>query len=136
MQHLRAARLAKRLKTETIVEEEYLPKELIARVDVCEEQEQQLAGNASDSDLNSDSGDSEDEDCEITDSEEQKPVHATTPALQIFIASSQPPPPQFESTVYHCRRVLPEALDSVSSTSINRFFHHCNLVSPTIYLQP
>ena len=24
------------------------------------------------------------------------------------------------------RRVLPEALDSVSSASINRYFHHCN----------
>ena len=25
---------------------------------------------------------------------------------------------------YHCRRVLPEVLDSVSSTSINRYFYH------------
>ena len=39
MQHLIAARLAKRLKREA-EEEEYLPKELIARVNVSEEQEQ------------------------------------------------------------------------------------------------
>ena len=26
---------------------------------------------------------------------------------------------------YHCRRVLPEALDSVSSASIIRHFHRC-----------
>ena len=58
LQHLRAARLAKRLKTEAKDEEEYLPEELIARVDVSEEQEQ-LAENASDSDLDSDSEDSE-----------------------------------------------------------------------------
>ena len=38
MQHLRAARLVKRLKREA-EEEEYLPKELIARVDVSEVQE-------------------------------------------------------------------------------------------------
>ena len=38
LQHLRAARLAKRLKTEAKGEEEYLPEELIARVDVSEEQ--------------------------------------------------------------------------------------------------
>ena len=87
LQHLRAASLAKRLKTEAKDEEEYLPKELIARVDVSEEQEQ-LAENASDSDLDSDSEDSEEEDCEITDSEEQEPVQVNAPALQILIAST------------------------------------------------
>ena len=88
MQHLRAARLAKRLKREAKEEEEYLPKELIARVDVSEEQEQ-LAENASDSDLDSDSDSDDEEDCEVTDSEEQEPVQANTPALEILIASSQ-----------------------------------------------
>ena len=83
LQHLRAARLAKRLKTEAKDEEEYLPEELIARVDVSEEQEQPVE-NASDSDLDSDSEDSEDEYCEITDSEEQEPVPANIPALQIL----------------------------------------------------
>ena len=40
--------------------------------------------------MNTDSEDSEDEeDCEITDSEEQKPVQANTSALEILIASSQ-----------------------------------------------
>ena len=43
MQHFRAARLAKRLKKEAEAkeaeDEEYLPKELVARVDVSEEQE-------------------------------------------------------------------------------------------------
>ena len=87
LQHLRAARLAKRLKTEAKDKEEYLPKELIARVDVSEEREQ-LAENASDSDLDSDSKDSEEEDCEITDSEEQEPVQANTPSLQILISST------------------------------------------------
>ena len=83
LQHLRAARLAKRLKTEAKDEEEYLPEELIARVDVSEEQEQPVE-NASDSDLDLDSEDSEDEYCEITDSEEQEPVQANIPALQIL----------------------------------------------------
>ena len=89
MQHFRAARLAKRLKREA-KEEEYLPRELIARVDAGEEQElEQLAKNASDSDLDSDSEDSE-EDCEITDSEEQDdPIEANASALEILIASSQ-----------------------------------------------
>ena len=59
-------------------------------MDVSEEQElEQLAKNASDSDLDSDSKDSE-EDCEITDSEEQdNPIEANASALEILIASSQ-----------------------------------------------
>jgi hypothetical protein len=103
MQHLRAARLAKRLKREAKEErprreaeeeeeeEEYLPKELVARVDVSEEggwEQEQQPEKENDSD--SDSEDSEDEeDCEITDSEEQEPVEANTSALEILIASSQ-----------------------------------------------
>ena len=78
MQHLRAARLAKRLKTEAKDKEEYLPEELIARVDLSEEQEQP-AENASNSDLDSDSEDSDDEYCEITNREEQEPVQANIP---------------------------------------------------------
>ena len=66
---------------------------------MSEEQPEQLAENSSDSDLDSDSEDS-DEYCENTDSEEEDPI----------------------------RRVQPDALDSVSSTSINRYFHHCKQV--------
>ena len=88
MQHLRVLRVAKKLKREALAkeeeEEEYLPKELVARVDVSEEEPEK----EKDSDL--DNEDSEDEgDCGITDSEE------------------------------------PEALDSASTASINRYFHHC-----------
>ena len=61
MQHLGAARLAKRLKKEAEAKEEmdseYFPKELVARTDVSEGQEQP----EKDSDLGSDSEDSEDE---------------------------------------------------------------------------
>ena len=90
MQHLRAARLAKRLKKEAEAkeaeDEEYLPKELVARVDVSEDQEQP----EKDSDLDSNSEDSEDEEyCEITDCDEQELVQANMPALEILIASSQ-----------------------------------------------
>ena len=87
MQHLRALRVAKKLKREALAEEEeeeYLPKELVARVDVSEEEPEK----EKDSDL--DSEDSEDEeDCEITDSEEQEPVQANTSALDTLIAGSQ-----------------------------------------------
>ena len=90
IQHLRAARLAKRLKREAKQEEpeeeEYLPKELVARVDVSEEEK------VNDSESDSDSEDSEledEEDCEITDSEEQEPVQANISALETLIASSQ-----------------------------------------------
>ena len=62
MQHLGAARLAKKLKKEAEAKEEmdseYFPKGLVARTDVSEEQEQQPE---KDSDLGSDSEDSEDE---------------------------------------------------------------------------
>ena len=69
--------MAKKLKREALEkeeEEEYLPKELVARVDVSEEEPEK------EKDSDADSKDSEDEeDCEITDSEEQerysKPIH-------------------------------------------------------------
>ena len=88
MQHLRAARLTKRLKKEAEAkvaeDEEYHPKELVARVDVSEEQEQP----EKDSDLDSDNEDSEDEEyCEITDCDDQEPVQANIPALEILIWS-------------------------------------------------
>ena len=67
MQHPRVIRLTKRMKREAKKEEEDLPKELVARVDMSEEQPEKV--NNSDSDT---SKDSEDEDCEITDSEEQR----------------------------------------------------------------
>lgn len=51
-------------------------------MDMSEEQPEKV--NNSDSDT---SKDSEDEDCEITDSEEQRPVQANTSALEILIAS-------------------------------------------------
>ena len=59
-------------------------------MDVSEEQElERPAKNASDSDLGSDSEDSE-EDCEIADSEGQNdPIEANAYALEILIASSQ-----------------------------------------------
>ena len=86
MQHLRAARLAKRPKREAKEEEEeYLPKELVARVDVSEEEKE----NGSESDLDSKDSESEDGDCEITDREEQEPVQANTSAPEIVIANSQ-----------------------------------------------
>ena len=77
MQHLRALKAREKLKREALEkeeEEEYLPKELVARVDVSEEEPEK----EKDSDV--DSKDSEDEeDCEITNSEEQeryiKPIH-------------------------------------------------------------
>ena len=90
MQHLRAARLANRLKREAVEAKEeddleYLPKELVAWVDVREEQLEEQPEK--DSDLDSDSEDSEDEeDCEITDSEEQDLVQANIPALETLIA--------------------------------------------------
>ena len=89
MQHLRASREAKRLKREALAneeeeEEECLPKELVARVDVSEEEPEKV------NDSDSDSEDSEDEeDCETTDNKEQEPVQANTSALDTLIASSQ-----------------------------------------------
>ena len=72
IQHLRALRVAKKLKREALAkeeEEEYLPKELVAWVDLSEEEPEK------EKDLDLDSSDSEDEeDCEITDSEEQEPA--------------------------------------------------------------
>ena len=65
-------------------EEEYHPKEMVARVDMNEEEPEK----EKDSEL--DSEDSEDEeDCEIIDSEEQEPVQANTSALDALIAGSQ-----------------------------------------------
>ena len=83
MQHLRDLRVAKKLKREALAkeEEEYLPKELVARVDVTEEEPEK------ESDSDSDSEGSEDE--EITDSEEQELVQANISALETLIASSQ-----------------------------------------------
>ena len=67
-------------------DEEYLPKELVARMDVSEEQEQP----EKDSDLDSDSEDSEDEKyCEITDCNKHEPMQANMPALEILIGSGQ-----------------------------------------------
>ena len=87
MQHLGAARLAKRLRTEVKKEEEHPPKEIPT---ASEGQEQQSVESASDPDSGPDSKDSEGkENCEIIDSEEQDPVQATTPALETLIASSQ-----------------------------------------------
>ena len=93
MQHLRAARLAKRLKREAVEvkeedDSEYIPKELVTWMDVCEEQLEEQPEK--DSNLDSDSEDSEDEeDEEITDSEEQDLVQANIPAFETLIASSQ-----------------------------------------------
>ena len=96
-QHLRALRVAQKLKREALAkekeealakekEEEYLPKELVARVDVVEEEPEK----ENDSDLDSDSEDSDEEDYEITDSEEQQePVQVNISALDTLIASSQ-----------------------------------------------
>ena len=87
MQHLRALRAAQKLKREALAkeEEEYLPKELVARVDVVEEEPEK----ENDSDLDSDLEDLDEEDCEITDSEEQEPVQVNISALGTLIASSQ-----------------------------------------------
>ena len=46
---------------------------------------------------------------------------------------SNPRPAKFTSGLINhyfccCRQVLPDALDSVSSASINRYFHHCKRV--------
>ena len=85
MQHLRALRVAQKLKREALAkekEEEYLPKELVARVDVFEEEPEKE--NASD--LDSDSEDSDEEDCKITDSEEQEPVQVNISTLGTLIA--------------------------------------------------
>ena len=63
MQHLRALRVAQKLKREALAkekEEEYLPKELVAWVDVVEEEPEK----ENDSDLDSDSEDSDEKDCE------------------------------------------------------------------------
>ena len=72
MQYLRALRVTKKLKREALAkeeEEEYLPKELVARVDVPEEEPEKESNSGSDSE------DSEnEEDCEITGSEEQELV--------------------------------------------------------------
>ena len=62
MQHLRALRAAQKLKREALAkekEEEYLPKELVARVDVVEEEPEK----ENDSDLDSNLEDSDEEDC-------------------------------------------------------------------------
>ena len=50
-----------------------------------------------------------------------------------FVGLRQAPSISFTSGLinhylYCCRRVLPDALDSVSSASINRYFHHCKRV--------
>ena len=89
-QHSRVERLVKRLNEEAegkdIEDEEYLPKELVTRIDVSEEQELP----EKDSDLDSNSEDSKDEEyCEITDCDEQELVQANMPTLEILIASSQ-----------------------------------------------
>ena len=86
MQHLRALRVAKKLKREALAkeEEEYLPKELVARADVTEEEPEKESNSDSDSE-----GSEDEEDCEITDSEEQEPVQANISALETLIASSQ-----------------------------------------------
>ena len=63
VQHLRALMVAQKLKRELAKEkeEEYLPKEPVARVDVVEEEPEK----ENDSDLDSDSEDSDEDDCEI-----------------------------------------------------------------------
>ena len=101
MQHLRALRVAKKLKREALAkeeeEEEYLPKELVARMDMSEEEPEK----EKDSDLDS-SEDSEDEvDCEITDSEEQEPVQANTSALDILTTKKHG---AFDSTTFVYQR--------------------------------
>ena len=89
MQHLRALRVAKKLKREALAkeeeEEEYLPKELVARVDMSEEEPEK----EKDSDLDSSEDSEDEEDCEITDSEEQEPVQANTSALDTLITACQ-----------------------------------------------
>ena len=89
MQHLRALRVAKKLKREALAkeeeEEEYLPKELVARVDMSEEEPEK----EKDSGLDSSKGSEDEEDCEITDSEEQEPVQANTSALDTLTTASQ-----------------------------------------------
>ena len=50
-----------------------------------------------------------------------------------FVGLRQVPSISFTSGLinhylYCCRRALPDALDSVSSASINRYFHHCKRV--------
>ena len=83
MQHLRALKVAKKLKREALAkeeeEEEYLLKELVARVDVIEEESEE----------GSDEDSEDEEDREINDSEEQGPSQANVPALDTLIASSQ-----------------------------------------------
>ena len=96
------------------------------------EEQEQLAENASDSDLDSDSEDSEDEYCEITDSEEQEPVQANIPALQILIARSQKHN-AFDRTFPSQRGPEPSVRTANTTWSswlslLNRYFHHCNRV--------
>ena len=82
MQHLRALRVAKKLKREALAKKE---EELLAQVDVTEEEPEK----ENDSDSGSEDSGGE-EDCKITDNEEQEPVQASdTSALDTLIASSQ-----------------------------------------------
>ena len=76
--------MKRELKEKEEEEEEYLPQELIARVDVSEEEKENESESLSEYDNSED-----EEDCEITDSEEQEPVQANTSALEILIASRQ-----------------------------------------------
>ena len=89
MRHLRAARLAKRLKREAKEKEEHLPKELVSQADGNEEggleQERPEEVNSSDLDSRCSGGAG---DCEITDSEGQELTQANTSALEILTASS------------------------------------------------
>ena len=88
MRHLRAARLAKRLKREAKEKEEHLPKELVSQADGNEEggleRERPEEVNGSDLDSRCSGGAG---DCEITDSEGQELTQANTSALEILVAS-------------------------------------------------
>ena len=89
MRHLRAARLAKKLKREAKEKEEHLPKELVSQADGNEEggleRERPEEVNGSDLDGGCSGGA---RDCEITDSEGQELTQANTSALEILTASS------------------------------------------------
>ena len=89
MRHLRAARLAKRLKREAKEKEEHLPKELVARVDGSEEGglERERPEEVNDSGLDG-GGSGGAGECEITDSRGQELIQANTSALAILTASS------------------------------------------------
>ena len=98
MQHLRALRVARKLKREALAKgggENYLPKEQLARVDVTEEEPEKASGSDSDSEGS--------EDSKTADSGEQEPVQANTSAFDTLIASSKKHG-AFDSTTFEYQR--------------------------------